>query len=91
MAFINDYQRERQVKLDLIHEKIVANGIDLEDFLKILNKEKGKISRSDDLVEQGVNVDFFTIDEIKAIIEREGTVQHDFSKARLSYIEEYKV
>ena len=41
LAQIYDYQRERQEKLDLINERVVSNGFDMEEFLKILSKEKG--------------------------------------------------
>lgn len=64
--------------------------MDMEEFLKILAKEKGKIINSNQL-EGGINVDFFSIEEIKKIIERESTANHDFSKMRLSGFEENRV
>eukprot|EP00347_Sterkiella_histriomuscorum_P022193 403331347 len=70
---ISEYQKERQEKIDLINQKMVANGMELEEFLQILSTEK----------ENGQNVDFVGLDEIIKVIEKEQTVHQDFSK--LSY------
>lgn len=40
-TYVNDYNRERQSKLDLIAESMVANGIDMDEFLSNLAKGKG--------------------------------------------------
>lgn len=43
------------------------------------------------MIEFGVNVDFHTIDEIIAVIEKESSAQHDFSAMRLSGFDENRV
>ena len=36
---INEYQRTRNAKLDLIEQIVIANGFELEEFLKLLTQD----------------------------------------------------
>lgn len=39
---LDDYQKEREEKLDVIRKRVVSNGIDLDEFLQTLAAQKGK-------------------------------------------------
>ena len=41
-AFVTEYQKERLLKQAFINEQVIAQGYELEDFLALLAKSKGK-------------------------------------------------
>jgi hypothetical protein len=42
-SFVTDYQKDRLVKQGYINENIVSQGYEIEDFLAVLAKTKGKL------------------------------------------------
>ncbi|CDW76278.1 px domain containing protein [Stylonychia lemnae] len=59
-SFVTEYQKERLTKQGQINESVVSQGYEIEEFLAVLAKEKGL----------GPNVDFFSLDEIKALAQK---------------------
>jgi hypothetical protein len=40
---VTEYQKERLQKQAFINENVIAQGFEIEDFLALLAKEKGKL------------------------------------------------
>lgn len=69
--FVNSYQQERQWKQNYILVNVTAEGYDMKRFLEYLQKEKGKFAlKFFILLDSQPNIDFFSRDELKAVIKR---------------------